>query len=227
MIPDGWKKVPISEFLIIKHGKSQKDVVITSGGFPILGSGGEIGRARKPLYEKESVLIGRKGTINKPVFINEPFWTIDTLFYSEIKPKRAFPKWVFYEFCYRNWMEYNEASGVPSLNAKTISSIQTLLPPLPEQIKIADILTSVDEAIQATQKVIEQSEKVKQGLLQELLTKGIGHTEFKKTEFGEIPVEWEKMSLVNAHVLVIDGDRGKEYPKALQNKQVHHRPLLA
>ena len=87
-------------------------------------------------------------------------------------------------------MEYNEASGVPSLNAKTISSIQTLLPPLSEQKKIADILTSVDESIQATQKVIDQSEKVKQGLLQELFTKGIGHTEFKQTELGKIPLNW-------------------------------------
>lgn len=71
------------------------------------------------------------------------------------------------------------------------AAIPAVLPPLPEQKKIAAILGSVDEAIQATQAVIDQTRKVKQGLLQQLLTRGIGHTRFKKTEIGEIPVEWE------------------------------------
>ena len=66
-----------------------------------------------------------------------------------------------------------------------------LLPPLPEQTKIAAILSSVDEAIAATQSVIDQTRKVKQGLLQDLLTRGIGHTRFKQTEIGEIPEAWE------------------------------------
>ncbi|MED5369674.1 MAG: restriction endonuclease subunit S [Myxococcota bacterium] len=66
-----------------------------------------------------------------------------------------------------------------------------LLPPLPEQKKIAAILSSVDEAIQATQAVIEQTRRVKEGLLQDLLTRGIGHTRFKQTEIGEIPESWE------------------------------------
>ena len=85
-----------------------------------------------------------------------------------------------------------------SLRWSAFSKINIAVPPLPEQKKIADILTSVDESIQTTQKVIDQSEKVKQGLLQKLLTKGIGHTEFKQTELGEIPVEWEveRVSLI-------------------------------
>ena len=66
-----------------------------------------------------------------------------------------------------------------------------LLPPLPEQRKIAAILGSVDEAIQATASVIAQTRRVKEGLLQDLLTRGIGHTRFKQTEIGEIPETWE------------------------------------
>ena len=73
--------------------------------------------------------------------------------------------------------------------------IPLLLPPLPEQRKIAEILGSVDEAIQSTKKVISRTKRVKQGLLQELLTRGIGHTRFKKTEIGEIPEEWEVVPL--------------------------------
>jgi restriction endonuclease S subunit len=72
-----------------------------------------------------------------------------------------------------------------------VKRLQFLKPPLPEQKKIATILGSVDKAIQATQAVIDQTRKVKQGLLQQLLTRGIGHTRFKQTEIGEIPEEWE------------------------------------
>ena len=81
-------------------------------------------------------------------------------------------------------------------------SIQILTPTLPEQKKIAEILGSVDEAIQATQAVIDQTRKVKQGLLQQLLTRGIGHTRFKQTEIGEIPEEWEVSQIREvAHVV--------------------------
>ncbi len=77
------------------------------------------------------------------------------------------------------------------INKSTLKGFKCVVPPLHEQKRIAEILTSVDDAIQVTEKVIEQTKKVKQGLLQELLTRGIGHTKFKKTEIGEIPESWE------------------------------------
>ena len=83
-----------------------------------------------------------------------------------------------------------QRGAVPSVNQSTVSSLRVALPPLPEQKKIAAILSSVDEAIQATQAVIEQTRRVKEGLLQDLLTRGIGHTRFKQTEIGEIPESW-------------------------------------
>jgi len=66
-----------------------------------------------------------------------------------------------------------------------------LLPPFEEQQKIADILSKVDEQIDLTEKIIDKTEELKKGLMQKLLTKGIEHTKFKNTEFGEIPEEWE------------------------------------
>jgi type I restriction enzyme S subunit len=81
------------------------------------------------------------------------------------------------------------------LNAQTLKSLQLLLPPLPEQKKIAEILSSVDEAIASTQAVINQTRKVKQGLLQQLLTRGIGHTKFKESAIGRIPEEWKICSV--------------------------------
>lgn len=93
------------------------------------------------------------------------------------------------------------AIGQGSVNRRKSISFDTLaletiqLPPLPEQKKIAAILSSVDEAIQATEAVIEQTRRVKDGLLQDLLTRGIGHTRFKQTEIGEIPESWEVREL--------------------------------
>ncbi len=78
-----------------------------------------------------------------------------------------------------------------NLKFKHLAQIPTVIPPLPEQKKIAAILASVDEAIEATEAVIEQTRRVKKGLLQELLTRGIGHTSFKKTAIGEIPEAWD------------------------------------
>lgn len=82
-----------------------------------------------------------------------------------------------------------------SLRYAGLASIEVILPPLPEQRRIAEILTSVDDAIRATQGVIDQTRRVKQGLLQELLTRGIGHTRFKQTEIGEVPEGWEVLPL--------------------------------
>jgi type I restriction enzyme S subunit len=81
------------------------------------------------------------------------------------------------------------------LNLSIIREILMPLPPLPEQKKIAEILSSIDKAIRATQAVIDQTKTLKQGLLNQLLTKGIGHKKFKMTEIGEIPVEWETVAL--------------------------------
>ncbi|MBF0383035.1 MAG: restriction endonuclease subunit S [Magnetococcales bacterium] len=88
-------------------------------------------------------------------------------------------------------------SGRQRVPKWVFDEIDIPLPPLPEQKKIAAILSSVDEAIQSTQAVIDQTQKVKKGLLQQLLTKGIGHTKFKKTEIGEIPESWEVLRVAD------------------------------
>lgn len=82
-----------------------------------------------------------------------------------------------------------------SLNIGELRKVRVPLPPLPEQRKIAAILSSVDDAIAATRKVIEQTKRVKQGLLQTLMTRGIGHTRFRQTEIGEIPEAWDVVRL--------------------------------
>jgi type I restriction enzyme S subunit len=164
-----WEVKKLGEVLKVRHGKSQHDVVDQNGEIPILGTGGEIGRTKTYLYDKPSVLIGRKGTIDIPQYMDIPFWTIDTLFYTEILTN-AFPKFIFYRFNLIDWYSYNEASGVPSLNAKTIENIEVHLPSVEEQKAIAQILSDMDTEIAALEQKRNKYKAIKQGMMQELLT---------------------------------------------------------
>jgi len=215
-VPDGWEVKPLKDILTIQYGKDQKEVESESGKYPILGSGGVIGYTNNFLYDKPSVLIGRKGTINNPQYMETPFWTVDTLFYSHIKNKNV-PKWIFYVFQSINWDSYNEASGVPSLSTANINRIEVLRPTVKEQEKIAKILSTLDKAIESTNRLIEKEKNIKKALMQELLTNGIdkdGHIRtrathaYKESELGLIPEEWEVVSLEKLISKVIDF-RGK------------------
>lgn len=168
-IPEDWGVEAFGQVMCIRHGKDQKAIQVSDGFYPIFGTGGKIGTTNVPLYDKPSVMIGRKGTINKPRYADTPFWTVDTLFYSEISP-RAEPKFLFYKFCMIDWMQYNEASGVPSLNASTIENVRVCFPSTGEQTAIAIILSDMDNEIQALQQRLQKTRQIKQGMMQELLT---------------------------------------------------------
>lgn len=168
-IPEDWQVVPFKNVLTIKHGKNQKEVESPSGQYPIYATGGQIGNATYFLFDKPSVLIGRKGTIDKPRYAETPFWTVDTLFYSEIK-KDFCVKFIYYKFCMIDWMQYNEASGVPSLNAHTIENVLVTLPNLEEQTAIASILSDMDDELKALEQKLAKTRDLKQGMMQQLLT---------------------------------------------------------
>jgi type I restriction enzyme S subunit len=101
--------------------------------------------------------------------MDTPFWTIDTLFYTEIL-NCVHPKFVFYLFNIIDWLRYNEASGVPSLNASTIENIEVRCPHFLEQQAIADILTDLDAEIAALEQKRYKTRALKKGMMQELLT---------------------------------------------------------
>lgn len=97
-------------------------------------------------------------------------------------------------------------TGMPKINREELSGFTVVVPSLPEQQRIAEILSSNDALITKTEELIEKTKEVKQGLMQELLTKGIGHTEFKDSEVGRIPKEWEVMTLEEV-CTILDGKR--------------------
>ena len=187
---DEWKEKKISDTLKIRHGKDQKLVANDLGKYPILGTGGIIGKSNEFLYDKESVLIGRKGTIDRPFYMNTPFWTVDTLFYSEIK-KGFCAKFLYYSFQRINWKKYSEASGVPSLSASTIESIKYILPELNEQEKIANFLSKVDSIIEKQEKKVQYWNSYKKGMIQKIFSQKIRFQDGNKKSY----TDWEEVRL--------------------------------
>ena len=173
-----WKLKPLGDMLTVCYGKSHRDVIATDGPYPVLASGGQIGTAERPLYDKASVLIGRKGTIDKPRYMGTPFWAIDTLFYTAVKDDNC-ARFFYYRFCLIQWMQYNEASGLPSLSANTIESIEVTCPEPPEQASIATVLFDMDAEICALENRHKKTQDLKQAIVQELLT---GRTRLVKPE---------------------------------------------
>ncbi|MDD3704476.1 MAG: restriction endonuclease subunit S [Clostridiaceae bacterium] len=213
VIPEEWEVNSLSKILKIRHGKSQYQVETVLGVYPILGTGGVIGYANEYLYNRPSVLIGRKGTINVPRYIDTPFWTIDTLFYSEIS-NDADPKYIYYLFQTIDWYQYNEASGVPSLNSKTIENIVIPIPQLSEQKYITEALSDVDNLISSINKLINKKKNIKQGAMQELLT--------GKKRLEGYSGEWEERSIWEVFDIYAGGDLNKNIFSSTKNSEYRY-----
>lgn len=160
-----WEILKFKDVITIKYGKDHKK--LKDGNIPVLGTGGIMRYVESYLYDGESILIGRKGTIDKPQFISGKFWTVDTLFYTEIGEKIR-PKFAFQQLLLVNWLNLNEATGVPSLNTTSIGNIELKVPCLEEQTKIANFLSAIDQKIEVTSQQIEQAKQWKKGLLQQM-----------------------------------------------------------
>jgi type I restriction enzyme S subunit len=174
----GWSKVRLGDVLTVRHGRDQKAVEVADGRYKILATGGQIGTTNTTLYSNPSVLIGRKGTIDRPQFQNEPFWSVDTLFYTEIRDG-ADPKYLFYVFQTVDWRSMNEASGVPSLTSGRVESVEVDLPTVDEQRAIRTVLDDADAEITALERRLESARAVKGGMMHELMA---GCTRFPAKE---------------------------------------------
>lgn len=161
----GWKKVKIGDILKIGNGKDYKH--LQSGDIPVFGTGGFMTLVNDYLYDGETVCIGRKGTIDKPMYHEGKLWTVDTLFYTH-SFQSCIPKFIFHLFQTINWLEYNEASGVPSLSKTTIKKISLQIPSIEEQERIASFLNKIDHKIQTEKAILEQLEMQKKYLLKQM-----------------------------------------------------------
>lgn len=140
-----WKEITLGEVLEIKYGKDHKK--LEEGSIPCLGSGGIMRYVDRSIFDKVSILIPRKGTLNNIMYQDQPFWTVDTMFWSIINEEKVNPKFLYYQLTLIDYTNLNVGSAVPSLTVPVINEIDILLPPLPEQHAIASVLSSLDDKI--------------------------------------------------------------------------------
>uniref|UniRef100_UPI0039F508FE restriction endonuclease subunit S n=1 Tax=Faecalitalea cylindroides TaxID=39483 RepID=UPI0039F508FE len=143
-----FKKYSLSELATIKYGKNQKKVLSQDGTVPIYGTGGLMGYATEALYSNPSVLIGRKGTIGKVKYMDHPFWTVDTLFYTIINTDIVYPKYLYYVMSLLDLNNYNEGTTIPSLRTETLNRLEFDIPSLEVQRRILSCLNPIDEKIE-------------------------------------------------------------------------------
>jgi type I restriction enzyme S subunit len=144
--PEHWNVSHLKRLADIKGGKDSKSVEVEIGGYPVFGSGGVFSRASKYLYSKPSVLLGRKGTIDKPLFVNEPFWSVDTMYYTDIK-RDVDPKFFYYKCLNIPFDMYLYGSAVPSMSAGELNKILLSYPDKNEQNKISSFLDEKTKSI--------------------------------------------------------------------------------
>ncbi len=148
-----YNKYTLKELATIRYGKNQKNVVSLDGSFPIYGTGGLMGYASKYLYDKPSVLIGRKGTIDKVRYVTHPFWTVDTLFYTEINDAIVLPHFLYYVLSLLDLRTYNGGTSIPSLRTETLNRLELYIPPLSEQKKILSFIEPIEEKIDINSRI--------------------------------------------------------------------------
>lgn len=125
-IPERWRAGKFSELVEIKYGKDHKS--LASGHIPVYGSGGIMRYAEKSIYNKESVLIPRKGSLNNILYVNHPFWTVDTMFYTIMK-EDGLAKFVYLFIKPFDLLSMNSGSAVPSMTTDILNNIKLVIPP--------------------------------------------------------------------------------------------------
>lgn len=183
----------LGDLVKIKYGKNQKKVQDDENGkYPIYGTGGLMGYSIDYLYDKPSVLIGRKGSIEKVRYIEEPFWTVDTLFYTEVNEEIVIPKFLYYVMSLIDLSRYNEGTSIPSLRTETLNRLDIPIPNLDYQKRVLTVLSNIDEKISINEEINNNLQSQIKVLYKSFFINfDYYNGSFKDTIFGEIPSNWK------------------------------------
>ena len=138
LCPNGVEYKKLGECVRIRNGSDYKH--LGPGEVPVYGSGGIMTYVDEYVYDKPSVLIPRKGSIEKLYYVDSPFWTVDTLFYTEINVDIVVPRYLYYVLQKEHLEQYNTAGGVPSLTQKVLNDIPIPVPPVKIQREVVEVL---------------------------------------------------------------------------------------
>ena len=172
-VPERWEVKKLKYLAKICNGREYREIQIEEGGYPVYGTGGIFNRCSDFIYDKTSVLLGRKGTVDRPIFVEEPFWTSDTIYYTEID-KTVAPKF-FYFLCLQIQFDlYIYGSAVPSMTKEYYDHIYFPLPPLTEQAAIVQYIESetanINDKINQIKQEIALLKEYRQALIFEAVT---------------------------------------------------------
>jgi type I restriction enzyme S subunit len=233
-IPVDWEVVPLSKISGINMGQSppSKDCNEQQDGLPFYQGNAEFGpkfpipkkwcKIPKKIAEKGDILISIRAPVGD---INiAPHKCCIGRGIAAVRAEDVYDKFLYHSILLHRkaFSKICQGSTFESINRKEVTDLLISLPPSLEQKKIAEILLTIDDAIEKTTQIIEQTEDLKKGLMQRLLTRGIGHKKFKKTEIGKIPMEWD-VGDISDYGDIITGNTpstsvpqyyGKEYPFA-------------
>jgi type I restriction enzyme S subunit len=172
-IPEFWVTKKMKYLVQICNGSDFKDFTLEEGGFPVYGSGGEFSRSSKFIYDKISVLLGRKGSVDKPKIVNEPFWCSDTTYYTKIKDG-VNPYFFFFLVQQIDFKRFIYGSTIPSMTKSVYDEMEFPYPSINEQNEIVEFLDSktkeIDDLVQLEQKKIDLLKEYRQSLISEVVT---------------------------------------------------------
>ena len=187
-----WKEDILGNVLEVKYGKDHKK--LAEGQYPVYGSGGLMRYVDSKLYDGPSILIPRKGTLNNIMFVESPFWTVDTMFWTIINTDKIDPKFLFYSICKRDFASMNVGSAVPSMTVSILNDIQISYPKnLADQRRIASILSSLDRKIELNNKINADLEEMAQAIFKNWFVdfEPFKDGKFVDSELGMIPEGWK------------------------------------
>lgn len=144
-----WPIGYLADLIDVKYGKDHKK--LADGIYPVYGSGGIMRYVERPLYEKESVLIPRKGTLNNVMYVNQPFWSVDTMFYTEMKQANV-AKFVYHYVKSKDLASMNSGSAVPSMTTAILNAMELRIPS-------EDVLLQFENSVAPMYEMIKKNEE--------------------------------------------------------------------
>ena len=191
----------LGDVLEIRNGRNQKIVEDPDGKYPIYGSGGIMGYANDYICEADTVIVGRKGSINNPIFVEEPFWNVDTAFGLSAKREVLLPRYLYYFCRHFDFRRLNKAVTIPSLTKSDLLKIEIELPLMEIQKKVVDKLSEIERIIQMRKQELQRLDELIKVRFVEMFGDPISNSKGLHTE------------AMTEVCTIIDGDRGKNYPK--------------
>lgn len=205
-----WKEDVLGNVLEVKYGKDHKK--LADGQYPVYGSGGLMRYVDSKLYDGPSILIPRKGTLSNIMFVDNPFWTVDTMFWSIINTDKVDPKFLFYSICKRDFASMNVGSAVPSMTVNILNDIQISYPKnIEDQRRIASILSSLDRKIELNNKINADLEEMAQAIFKNWFVdfEPFKDGKFVDSELGMIPEGWKVSQIADIPHILETGKRPK------------------